>query len=171
MFSFSFFILEGYFSTLAQCQRKQSSVFHQSARCLMEFRSTIYLSKWTGITVSSIGASRKVHAPQLWRSYDGWQGILISFLLPFQKHLENRFNECKTSQNLSLSPDKGSLNPQVWSPALVLQTLQWDEVTADRNISSSRHAGSARQWWTHQITHCPLQPDSYATGIKMDFPD
>lgn len=137
----------------------------------MEFRSTIYLSKWTGITVSSTGASRKVHAPQLCRSYDGWQGILTSFLLLFQKHLEKRFNDCETSQNLSLPPGKGNLNPQAWSPVLVLQTLQWGAViAADRNMSSSRQAGSAGQWWTHQVTNCPLRPDSYATGIKMYFP-
>lgn len=153
--------------------RKQSSVFRQSARCLIEFNSTIYLSKLTDITVSSIGASRKVHAPQLWRSYDGWKGILTSLLLLFQKHLENRFNKCETSQNLLLPPDKGKLDPQVWSPAIILRTLQWGEVIANLNISSSRCAVSARQRWAPQIIYlwdCLLLPDSYASGIKIYFP-
>lgn len=146
---FCFIILEECFQTVTQCQRKQSSVFHQSAGHLMEFNGTIYLSKLKGITLSRTGASRKVHAPQLQRYMRTEREFWLLYCYYFRGAW--RINLINVSK-LASSPIKGYLNPQGWSPAVILQTLWWSEVAPDWIVSSSRCAGSARQRGTLKIS-------------------
>lgn len=132
-----FIILEECFQTVTQCQRKQSSVFHQSAGHLMEFNGTIYLSKLTGITLSRTEASRKVHAPQLQRYMRTGREFWLLYCYYFRSIWRIDLINVSKLELPSLKSCCNSTNSAV----------RW--VDSDWIVSSSGCAGSARQRETH----------------------
>lgn len=129
----------------------------------MEFNGTIYLSKLTGITFSRSGASRKVHAPQLQRYLRTGREFWLLYCYYFRSTW--RMDLINVSK-LASAPIKEYLNSQAWSPAVILQTLQWGEVAPDWIVSSSRCAGRGGHIWTFLWSFWGSFIHRHKNGIK-----